>query len=106
MADFLILLLIALQGADYYTTREAIEHGGREKNTRLLVYRDWLARIGVPGKWTWLWSSKLVIAVGLAVAWAFDGFASPLALLVLTLVTAFYVWVVVNNTRVLRILKP
>lgn len=102
MSDFLILLLIALQGADYYTTREVIERGGREKNTLLLYYRDWLDRIGVPGEWTWLWSSKLVVSVVLAVALALGGFASGLPLLLLAVVTVFYGRVVLNNYRVMR----
>jgi hypothetical protein len=105
MADLLILLLVALQGVDYYTTRTIIERGGREVNVVLMYYRDALDRIGVPGEFTWLWSAKLAVAVFLVFAWARGSFSSPVGLVLLLVLIVLYGWVALNNYRVMLILK-
>lgn len=105
MSDLLVILLVALQGADYYTTRKGIERGGREVNAVLLYYRDLLIRAGIPGEFTWLWSAKVAGSVVLVCAWALGSFDSPVGLVVMLALNVFYGWVVVNNYRVMCRLK-
>lgn len=105
MADILIALLIALQVADYWTTRRIIEGGGREVNVVLLYWRDLLDRLGVPGEFTWLWTPKVAVCLFVVIARIGGGFSTIPDQLGLAVVIVFYGYVVAKNYRVMMILK-
>lgn len=94
----LALLLAALNVADWRTTRAALISGvGREYNPIMA----WL--MGKLGMEPVLIAKVVIMA---SVSWLIAAFYAPLvpwaAIALLAILDAFYVWVVVNNLRVLR----
>lgn len=95
LAVLFAALLIALNVADWRTTRAALTSGiGRELNPVMA----WLmARMGID---TVLIVKVLLVSV---MAWLLAFHTPPLrGLSTLVALAAFYVWIVVNNLRVLR----
>lgn len=102
MIEALILLLIALQCGDYWTTRRIIERGGREVNIVMLWWRDWLASVGVRAPFAWLVTAKAGVCVLLLVWHAAGWWSHASAPWLLAALALWYGWVVFNNARVLR----
>lgn len=94
-----VLILIACQIGDWYTTYRVISNGGRETNPLLLFVKEFLERAGIRGRWAWLTVTKLFVIVGLLSLLFSDPTLPLYADLIVAAVAAFYVGVVWHNWR-------
>lgn len=89
---YLMALLIALQAADWITTREILKHGGREKNP---LIRWLMGKVGVDRAL----GLKTLVVIGIGavltqIPWPF-----------IAALSALYGYVITSNILVLRRLK-
>ena len=96
MTLYLILLLLALQLADAWTTVRGMSSGRTHETNPLLVR---LATV-LPGRWTWLVLSTAVVFGLLAWVWTLpydDHIAAALVIVAL-----FYAYIVWNNWKLIN----
>jgi hypothetical protein len=96
MTNYLIIAIILLQLGDFWTTKVALSRNCHESNPVVLFCMSKLGTL--PG----LFIAKVWAAVVLVTAAYYHTFDATYGLVILSVVTMFYLWVVVHNFLLLR----
>ena len=97
-----LLVIIAAQFGDWWTTYKVISQGGREVNPFMLRIRDVLVRFGFSGRWAWLTATKIFLILVATAIYVANPALPNWAEWFVCIVSGFNLWVVFHNWRQIK----